>query len=388
MQRSITEGLAGQLMSGFARDTGLDPPSKSPRRYLWTDAFAVCNYLGAWREGRRQEDLDLALRLIDQVHHTLGRYRPGDQRQGWLSGLDEAEGERRPTARGLRIGKPLDERRPDQTYDLMLEWERDGQYYHYLTKWMHALAQAGRVTEEARYIEQGIELARAAHAAFAYGPPGGRKRMYWKMSVDLSRSLVPSMGQHDPLDGYLTFVELQAAAREIVGRPGDGLVHEITELSMMCRGGSWETDDPLGIGGLLADAARTAQLMRDGALTDSSLLGNILRSALIGLEAFKGSSTLDLPAEHRLAFRELGLSIGLKGMSLVREALVSQPDLYGNDANMRLVQAVMRFHPLAGTIEEFWSRPKSRASHTWRDHKDINAVMLATSLEPDGFLRF
>lgn len=33
-----------QLMAAFAERTGLTGTSE-PRRYLWTDAFAVCNYL-------------------------------------------------------------------------------------------------------------------------------------------------------------------------------------------------------------------------------------------------------------------------------------------------------------------------------------------------------
>jgi hypothetical protein len=33
--------------------------------------------------------------------------------------------------------------------------------------------------------------------------------MYWKMSIDLSRPLVQSMGQHDSLDGFITYNQLQ-----------------------------------------------------------------------------------------------------------------------------------------------------------------------------------
>ena len=36
---------------------------------------------------------ELALRLVEQVHRVLGRFRPDDSRTGWLSGLDEEEGE-------------------------------------------------------------------------------------------------------------------------------------------------------------------------------------------------------------------------------------------------------------------------------------------------------
>lgn len=102
------------------------------RRYLWTDAFAVCNFLGL---GQTEQ----ALTLIDRVHHMLGRHRSDDTRRGWISGLPDAEGEAHPTIGGLRIGKPLPEDADD-------EWERDGQYFHYLTKWMHALDQAARAT--------------------------------------------------------------------------------------------------------------------------------------------------------------------------------------------------------------------------------------------------
>ena len=38
------------LMTRFADLTGLYPANKSPRRYLWTDAFAVCNFLELYRQ--------------------------------------------------------------------------------------------------------------------------------------------------------------------------------------------------------------------------------------------------------------------------------------------------------------------------------------------------
>ncbi len=203
-------------MLDFGRLTGLKGLASSdshPRRYLWTDAFAVCNYLELFRQTDDETYRDLALSLVDQVHHTLGRHRDDDTRQGWISGLDEEEGERHPTVRGLRIGKQLNERRTDEPPNERLEWEQDGQYYHYLTKWMHALNCVARVTGDSTYTRWAIELAQTAHARFTYATPhGGRKRMYWKMSIDLTYPLVSSMGQHDPLDGFVTYNELQAAA--------------------------------------------------------------------------------------------------------------------------------------------------------------------------------
>jgi hypothetical protein len=38
------------------------------------------------------------------------------------------------------------------------------------------------------------------------------------------------------------------------------------------------------------------------------------------------------------------------------------------------------------SIEEFWLDTDNRQSASWTDHLDINTVMLASSLMPDGFL--
>jgi rhamnogalacturonyl hydrolase YesR len=154
-----------------------------PRRYLWTDAFAVCNFLELYRQTSDEKYKRLALRLVDQVHHVLGRHRDDDPRAGWISGLDEKEGAMHPTRGGLRIGKGMNERRPDDPYDEQLEWDRDGQYYHYLTKWMHALERVSRVTGDPTYRRWAIELVRR-HARFTYIPHRRPETVYWKMSID------------------------------------------------------------------------------------------------------------------------------------------------------------------------------------------------------------
>ncbi|HEX3002232.1 MAG TPA: hypothetical protein VHN82_07695, partial [Methanoregula sp.] len=79
--------LAIQILEEFARDTGLDPVAASPRRYLWTDAFAVCTYLGLFQKTGEPAWRELALRLVSQVHNTLGWHRADDGRTGWISGL-------------------------------------------------------------------------------------------------------------------------------------------------------------------------------------------------------------------------------------------------------------------------------------------------------------
>jgi hypothetical protein len=42
---------------------------------------------------------------------------------------------------------------------------------------------------------------------------------------------------------------------------------------------------------------------------------------------------------------------------------------------------------LGEAIEKFWLDPQNRTAESWTGHQDINSVMLATSLAPDGFLK-
>ena len=373
-----------ELMMAFAGLTGLLPPRARPRRYLWTDAYTVCNYLELFHRTGDRTYRDLALALVDQVHHILGRHRDDDPRTGWIGGLPEAEGEAHPTRGGLRIGKPQNERRPGEPFDERLEWDRDGQYYHYLTKWMHALNRVSRVTGNLTYARWAVELAEAAHAAFTYTPPsGGRKRMHWKMSIDLYYPLVPAMGQHDPLDGLVTYSEIQAAARELVH---PDLSPEIADMAGICRGGNLATDDPLGIGGLLFDAGRIVHLTIRGGFSYPDLLDSVLDAALAGLADFAAGGSLRYPADYRLAFRELGLAIGLEALPGLLEAVRENPNLFGRGGALeRRAEALAAYVPLADAISGFWMDDRNRAG-AWLQNLDINMVMLATSLAPGEFL--
>ena len=380
----IQEAIA--LMNGFAERTGLTS-GQTPRRYLWTDAFAVCNYLGLARTTGEEGYTGLALQLVDQVHHTLGRHRDDDQRRGWISGLDEADGERHPTRGGLRIGKALPERGPDAPMDERLEWDRDGQYFHYLTKWMHALDQVTRTTQQPRYNTWARELAQSAFDAFTNRSTldRGPRRMDWKMSIDLTRVLVPSMGQHDPLDGYITALQLRTTATAQARPPaGPDLTDTTGDYAAMIRRGEWATPDPLGLGGLLIDAWRVQQLIQQGTQPDAPLLDRLLEGAVIGLQHYARGDELRLPASYRLAFRELGLAIGLHALERLQRAVGP-----GTPASPRLraqLQELMQYLPLRDAIETFWRDPANQRTDTWAEHRDINEVMLATSLAPDGFL--
>ena len=389
MNRNSTNAIVQEIMLDFARLTGVVSTDARPHRYLWTDAFAVCNYLELFNLTNDETYRDLGLHLVDQVHHILGRHRDDDTRRGWISGLDNQEGEKHPTIGGLRIGKSLNERSPNDPPDERLEWDQDGQYYHYLTKWMHALNCASQVTGDPTYTRWAIELAQTAHARFTYAPPsGGRKRMYWKMSIDLTYPLVPSMGQHDPLDGFVTYSELHAAAiRNFEESSLPNLQLEIAEMAKICQGIRLATDDPLGIGGLLFDASRIAQLMMKGGLRNSNLLENVVNSAMLEMEAFSKGETLGYPAEYRLAFRELGLSIGLSAVENLLRWIEENPDLFSQNGSLqRRVEELMEYVPLKERIEQFWIDDKNRQASTWIEHREINMVMLTTSLAPSRFL--
>ena len=82
MEKTAINMPVKEIMLEFARLTGLSPSSIHPRRYLWTDAFAVCNYLELYTRTNDGTYLDLALRLVNQVHHVLGRHREDDSRRG------------------------------------------------------------------------------------------------------------------------------------------------------------------------------------------------------------------------------------------------------------------------------------------------------------------
>jgi len=386
MEPGLSEPSPQDLMSGFAERTGLSSAAVPPRRYLWTDAFAVCNFLGLWQTTGDAACRDQALHLIEQVHRVLGRHRGDDSRRGWISGLDEEDGDRHPTEGGLRIGKPRPERQAGEPLDENLEWHRDGQYFHYLTKWMHALHQAGTSASEPVLLIWAIELARAAHAGFIYeNRSSGPKRMYWKMRIDLSAPLVKAMGQHDPLDGLITFCQLQQAARRLELPAEFDLLREIEDLRTMCRGVDWTTEDPLGIGGLLFDACRVAQIPAGEELLPGNLLPELLDSALASLEICIRAAPWRLPAMYRLPFRELGLAIGLKALETIRKFPAKRAGNPGRYLSGSF-DPFREYLPLAGKIERFWLVDANREYAGWEEHRDINEVMLATTLLPEGFL--
>ena len=208
------------------------------------------------------------------------------------------------------------------------------------------------------------------------------------MSIDLSRPQVNSMGLHDPLDGLITFLEIRERSPVRQKLQPHSLDAAISDLTDMCLGVNWTTHDPLGLGGLLADAWRLAQLYSDNTASGlSELLEDMLDAALVGLSIFIQEDSTNRTAASRLAFRELGLSIGLQAVGRLESLVAGSPNLFSNRSRLgSLLDALQQYLPLLEKIEQFWLDSNNREVPAWQDHAEINMVMLATSLAPEGYL--
>jgi hypothetical protein len=368
----------------FTDRTGITGPDGAERRYLWTDAFAVRTLLALHRLTGNPRHLASAIRLVDLVHQVLGRHREDEDRVGWISGLSLEDGRRHPTRGGLRIGKPLPERGPGDTLDERLEWDRDGQYFHYLTRWMEALAHLARITGDVEVLRQAIELARAAWCGFVRRTPRGDLVIHWKMSIDLSRPLVASMGHHDPLDGLAAMTAIEATRRWLEADDLPDLEAERTGLLGMCVGRSWACGDELGLGGMLSAASVLVDAVSEGILVNGHLVEEVLTDAVHGLRMLAGLHHAANPPHRRLPFRELGLAIGLSAMDAVPTAVERCPGRFVDHTSiLTRAREIAVYAPMAEAIRRDWLDPVNRRSPTWRDHEDINTVMLAASLLPE-----
>jgi hypothetical protein len=120
---------------------------------------------------------------------------------------------------------------------------------------------------------------------------------------------------------------------------------------------------------------------------ESDRLVSLLRDAESGIENFVRSRSLNASADYRLAFRELGLSIGLHAIVKMQKTIQQHPENFSNQQELQArLSGLGRFLPLLERIERFWLEPGNQQSHSWTGHRDINTVMLATSLAPEAYL--
>jgi hypothetical protein len=253
-------------------------------RYLWTDAFGVLNFISLYKTTSDKHYLTLASRLVETVHSILGRTRDGT---ACLPGATDEH----PLRGGLRIGKE-EASGPDG----------DGQYHHYLTLWMFALNRLSIATGLPSYNTQAIELAQAIHPHFLYDRSSSRPRMVWKVSVDLSRPLVHSEGNLDPVDGLTIFRLLRATD----GAQSEVLKAEITDYEKIVQT-KWRTyrsDDPLDLGMTLWTSHWLAG--------EEEWAAGIMQRATGHLDKLFSQGYFDSPIRRRLAFREFGTCLGIR----------------------------------------------------------------------------
>ena len=235
-------------------------------RQLWTDAIGVINLLTIHHEVTTAKPsvgnpnskniliinpdsksilvlnpdskniLILAQRLVEAVHDTLGYTRDGTSR---LPGATDEE----PLKGGLRAGN-IDE---EGLY-------KDGQYHHQLALWMFALNRMTMASNDPKYNDMAVCLAKAVHVHF-FNYDEGELRMVWKVSTDLTEVLIDTEGDLDPGIGWVVYGILQAtharfqAERKVVSKVV--LEDEVEDYQIVLgrkRGFMRPAEDPMELG--------------------------------------------------------------------------------------------------------------------------------------------
>ncbi|MGZ4856967.1 MAG: hypothetical protein ACXVZU_01225, partial [Methanobacteriaceae archaeon] len=79
--------------------------------------------------------------------------------------------------------------------------------------------------------------------------------------------------------------------------------------------------------------------------------------------------------------------IGLKCIKNLQRLINNNSDVFSLKSSLKEhVEALIEYVPISEKIEQFWLYSKNRHSSNWIAHREINMVMLATSLVPEGFL--
>jgi hypothetical protein len=87
-----------------------------------------------------------------------------------------------------------------------------------------------------------------------------------------------------------------------------------------------------------------------------------------------------------ISARELGLAIGLHALEVMKVRSGLRSALVGSARRESSLRGLLDHVPLASAIESNWLDPVHQNTQAWREHRDINEVMLATSLVPEGCL--
>jgi hypothetical protein len=113
----------------------------------------------------------------------------------------------------------------------------------------------------------------------------------------------------------------------------------------------------------------------------------VMQGAGHGLKIMLMTGYLKRPAEDRLAFRELGLAIGLRAVPIIARAFENERTAFGNRPSLlRLIDLLLPYERLNDDIIGLWLPCAEDPDESWRAHQDINETMLATAIAPSTFL--
>eukprot|EP00804_Cyclotella_cryptica_P005699 CCRYP_000063-RA/>CCRYP_000063-RA protein AED:0.08 eAED:0.08 QI:97/1/1/1/1/1/2/530/425 len=327
--------------------TAYSSPHQEQRRYLWTDAFAVCAYhaiANIYAENDMPDQSNFyrnaVEKLILTVHSCLGRPR-SEREEDAMTPCHVS-----PTGYvGLRIGKV--ESRSDTDYGMTF----DGQYFHYIDKWLLALSRTN-------HVEDGLRIAKSIFPHFFEKRNGGSGGVRWKLSVNARppSALPPTFGPNDDtLNALIVFTLLETQRqRNNQCMPSLSLSKEIETLQDSLRNYRPRvTDDPLGWG--------------LEAIFDQFVEGHPRTDQLRNL----ASEALD-PSHIALPFRLYGALIG---------ATVSSEDLVSSSRLEKLRQFCIQHQ-----LREM-ERTMTSSGGYEEEHSAINRVMLAVALLGPGTLR-
>lgn len=181
------------------------------------------------------------------------------------------------------------------------------------------------------------------------------------------------------MDGCVASLQLASTAPDASELRKWSVVYESIALSH-----SLKTTDPLGIGGLLNDSIRLAQLIHLYDLDSRWLLHHLLEAASTGLAAWSLSRLWERPAELRLAFRELGLPIGLNGVSWLRdEILPAMSSKVRTEELQQSLASIGQYQSAGEGIIEFWTDPERRKmvqNLAWATGYNVLAIPLAAGV--------
>jgi len=239
-------------------------------RYLWTDAYGLILYLSLYKELKDNKYLENAEHLVNEVYRVLGRKK------------------------GIRIGEAPD---------------RDGQYYHYLTKWMYALNEFGKIKPE--YHEKAVQLVKDIHPAFVAKLKAGKSFVWWKMKEDLSGPY-PGYGKGglDHYQGYVIYKLIDEKA----------LSTEIEEMRQMVEQDypSFICNQDLGIGDMLWTAHFFPNEKWAGVVYERGM--HLLDLMWVDVDSQRGYFKRYYGHEdQKIAFSNYGVSVGLQAVNVWKD---------------------------------------------------------------------